>query len=170
MTFPTEDKDTIDAPISKTRQKKEDHALQMLGERLVELPGNQLEGICLPDEILEAVLLAVKTTAHGARRRQIKYIGTLLRKTDTAPIEAALNVIARGDYEKKAAFKKVETWRDQLRGGNMDLINDILAECPMAERQQLTQLARNAKKESDGNKGTKASRALFRYLKDVSER
>lgn len=170
MTLPTDGKDTMDAPISRTRQKKEDHARQMLGERLVELSEIQLEGICLPDEILEAVLLAAKTAAHGARRRQIKHIGALLRRIDTAPIEKTLNVIARGDYEKKAAFKKVETWRDQLRTGNMDLVNDILAECPMAERQQLTQLARNAKKESDGNKGTKASRALFRYLKEVSKK
>ena len=169
MTSPTEDNDTIVDPISKTRRKKEDHARQAIGERLVELSENQLERMDLPDEILEEVLLASRTTTHGARRRQIKYIGSLLRNIDITPILNALEVIDRGDYEQKAAFKKIEDWRDRLRSGNMDLINDILAECPMAERQQLTQLARNAKKELEGNKGTKASKALFRYLKEVSE-
>ncbi len=169
MTSPIEDKDTLDAPLSRTRQKKEDHARQMLGERLVDLSENQLERIGLSDEILEEVILAGKTTSHGARRRQIKYIGSLLRNIDTTPIEKALEIIDRGDYEQKAAFKKIETWRDKLKEGNMGLIDEILTECPMAERQQLSQLARNAKKEFEENRGTKASKALFRYLKQISE-
>ena len=167
MTIPTEDNET--APLSRTKQKKEDHARQALGERLVELSESQLERMELPDEILEEVLLAIRTATHGARRRQIKYIGSLLRNIDISPIEKALEIIDRGDYEQKAAFKKLENWRDRLKEGNMELIDDILDECPMAERQQLTQLARNAKKELEGKKGTKASKALFRYLKQVSE-
>ena len=169
MTFSTENKEPADIPISKTMKKKEDHARQKLGERLVGLSDNQLERIGLSDEILEEIYLARKTTAHGARHRQIKYIGALLRNIDISPIEKTLEIIDRGDYELKAAFKRLENWRDQLREGDMDLINDILEECPLAERQQLTQLARNAKKEFEGDKGTKASKALFRYLKKVSE-
>ena len=165
----TEDKETADITISRTRLKKEDHALQMLGEKLVNLSLNQLDRIGIPGEILQEVLLASKTTAHGARRRQIKHIGALLRDIDTTPIEKALQVIAMGDYEQKAAFKKTENWRDRLKEGDMALISDILAECPLAERQQLSQLARNARKEFEGGKGTKASRALFRYLREVSE-
>lgn len=169
MTFYTENEDTVDIPVSRTQKKKDDRALQKLGERLVELSENQLERIDLPDEIREEILLARNTTAHGARRRQVKYIGSLLRNTDITPIEKALKVIDRGDYEQKLAFKKLENWRDQLKTGNMELINEILAECPLAERQKLTQLARNAKKEFQGNRGTKASKALFRYLREVSE-
>lgn len=169
MTLPIKDEDETDAVISRTKKKTDDHALQMIGARLVELSEKQLEGIELPDNVREAVLLASRTTAHGARKRQVKYIGSLLRKFDTAPIEMALNVIARGDYEKALVFKKLEIWRDQLRAGDMELINKILTDCPLAERQQLSQLARNAKKEFTGNKGVKASRALFRYLKDVWE-
>jgi ribosome-associated protein len=168
MTSFIEDKDSNALPISRTRQKKEDHARQMLGERLVELSENQLQRMGLPDEILEEVILASKTTAHGAKKRQIKYIGSLLRQIDITPIENALEVIARGDYEQKAAFKKVENWRDQLKEGDMELINEILEQCPLAERQQLAQLARNAKKEFEENRGTKASKALFRYLRKVT--
>lgn len=168
MTLPPEDNDPADIPISRTRQKKEDRARQILGEKLVNLSVNQLERFNLPDEIFDEVLLAARTNTHGARRRQIKHIGALLRKIDTTPIEAALKVIAMGDYEQKAVFKRLENWRDRLKEGNLDLINDILTQCPLAERQQLAQLARNAKKEFEGNKGTRASKALFRYLKEVS--
>jgi ribosome-associated protein len=167
MTLSTEDKEPDALPTSRTRQKKEDHALQALGERLVGLSNNQLERMSLPDEIFKEVILAGKTTAHGARRRLIKHIGALLRNIDTTSIEDALEVIAMGDYELKAEFKKLENWRDRLKEGDMELISDILSECPLAERQQLTQLARNAKKEFEGNKGTKASKALFRYLKEI---
>lgn len=169
MTFYTEDEETVDIPVSRTKKKKNDKARQKLGERLVGLSENQLERIGLSDEIVEEVHLAGKTTAHGVRHRQIKYIGSLLRNIDISPIEKALEIIDRGDYEQKAAFKKLENWRDRLKEGDMKLINEILGECPLAERQQLTQLARNAKKEFEGNKGTKASKALFRYLKKVSE-
>ena len=133
------------------------------------LSAEQLERLDLSNDLREAVSLAFKTTAHGARRRQLKHIGSLLRQVDTEPILKALDDYARGDHDKKLAFKRIEAWRDQLRAGNMMVMEDILAECPLAERQQLAQLARNAKKEFDENKGAKASKALFRYLKDVSE-
>ena len=169
MTSSTEENEIIETPLSRTKQKKEDHVRQALGERLAGLSESQLERMGLSDEILEEILLAGKTTTHGARRRQIKYIGSLLRGIDVTPIENILAIIDRGDYEQKAAFKKIENWRDRLREGNMELIDEILSECPQAERQQLTQLARNAKKEFEGNRGTKAAKALFKYIKQVSE-
>lgn len=148
--------------------KKADHARQKLGERLVALSAEQLERLGLSNELREAVALARKTTPHGARNRQVKHIGSLLRQVDTAPVEKALDDIARGDDEKNLALKKLEIWRDQLRTGNTTVVDEILTECPPAERQQLVQLARNAKKESEESKGVKASKALFRYLKKVS--
>jgi len=63
-------------------------------------------------------------------------IGTLLRRVDITPIEEALDDIAQGHYEKARAFKKIESWQDQLRAGNMTLINEILAASPHAQRQQ----------------------------------
>ncbi len=170
MTFSDENNDTPDLPLSRTQQKKADHARQKLGERLVGLSAEQLERIEMSNELREAVVLARKTTRHGARRRQVKYIGSLLRRADITPIEKVLDGIAQGDYEKALAFKKLESWRDQLQAGNMELVNEILSACPQAQRQQLTQLARNAKKASEGNKGAKASKALFRYLKEMSEK
>jgi len=78
---------------SRTRKKNEDRALQRLGEQLVALPSSQLERMELPDELLTAIEFARKIRKHGARRRQIKYIGALMRHIDPQPIETALDRI-----------------------------------------------------------------------------
>jgi len=75
---------------SRTRKKNEDRALQRLGEQLVALPFGQLETMELPDELPAAIELARKIRSHGARRRQMQYIGTLMRHIDPQPIETAL--------------------------------------------------------------------------------
>jgi ribosome-associated protein len=164
----TEDQGAEELYVSRTQLKKEDHARQKLGERLVGLSAEQLDRIDLPDELRAAVSVARKTTANVARRRHVKHVGSVLRRIDNEPIERALGVIDRGDYEQAYAFKKIEAWRDRLREGDTALIEEILTACPGAERQRLSQLARNARKEFEGGKGTKASKALFRYLNEVS--
>ena len=65
-------------------------------------------------------------------------------------------------------FKKIEKWRDELRQGNQALIDEILNNCPDADRQRLTQLARNAHREFEAGTGVKSSRTLFRYLRQVA--
>ena len=85
---------------SRTQKKNEDRALQRLGEQLAALPFAQLETMGLPDELLSAIELAHKIKSHGARRRQIQYIGALMRHIDPQPIEAALNRIRTGNLRK----------------------------------------------------------------------
>ena len=81
---------------SRTRKKNEDRALQRLGERLVALPLSQLETMELPDDLMAAIELARKIRSHGARRRQMQYIGVLMRQIDPQPIETALESIRLG--------------------------------------------------------------------------
>jgi ribosome-associated protein len=85
---------------SRTRRKNEDRALQRLGEQLVALPFDQLETMGLPDELLTAIELARKIKSHGARRRQIQYIGAIMRHIDPQPIETALNRIRSKNSRK----------------------------------------------------------------------
>ncbi len=85
---------------SRTRRKNEDRALQRLGEQLVVLPFRQLETMGLPDELLTAIEFARKIRSHGARRRQIQYIGALMRHIDPKPIETALDRIRTGNLRK----------------------------------------------------------------------
>jgi len=85
---------------SRTRKKNEDRALQRLGEQLVALPSGLLNAMELPDELLTAIEFARKIKPHGARRRQIQYIGALMRHIDPQPIETALERIRSGKLPK----------------------------------------------------------------------
>ncbi len=153
---------------SRTQQKNEARALQKLGEQLVTLSSEQLQGVDIQEELLKAVMVARKTRTHEARRRQMQYIGTLMRNTDPKPIQDALENIKRGDSPKTRALKKIEKWRDEIKKGNRQIIEEILSNCPDAERQRLAQLARNARNCHETGKGEKSSRTLFPYLKEIS--
>ncbi|CAB1079077.1 hypothetical protein D1AOALGA4SA_6794 [Olavius algarvensis Delta 1 endosymbiont] len=78
---------------SRTQKKKEDRALQRLGEQLVNLPIGLLETMELPDELLAAIELVHNIKSRSAKRRQIQYIGALMRHIDPQPIIAALERI-----------------------------------------------------------------------------
>jgi ribosome-associated protein len=152
---------------SKTRKKKEALSLQELGERLVKLSNDLIGDMELPAEIYDAVMFAKTVKKHGARRRQLQYIGTLMRKYDPSAIQEALHNLDAGNERKATAFQKLERWRDELIAGNEALMEEIVRSCPDAGRQQLSQLARQARKEMKTGKPPKASRALFRYLRSV---
>ena len=85
---------------SRTRRKNEDKALQRLGEELVALPFSQLETMGLPDELLTAIEFARRIRSHSARRRQLQYIGVLMRHIDPQPIENALDRIRSGNLRE----------------------------------------------------------------------
>lgn len=85
---------------SRTQKKNEDRALQRLGEQLVALPIGRLETMELPEELLTAIELAHKIKSRSARRRQIQYIGALMRHIDPQPIAAALERTRSGSTRK----------------------------------------------------------------------
>jgi len=153
---------------SRTLKKKEAQDLQRLGEKLVDLSSDQLENIDMPIELLNAVKFAYTTKKHGARRRQMQYIGTLMRKINTEPIKKAIEEIELGEYSKALNFKKIEKMRDELIAGDNNLIEAILKKWPQTERSRLFQLVRNARKEASNSKTGKSYRSLFRYLMEIS--
>ncbi len=154
---------------SKTEKKKDAIALQDLGEKLVKLPDEQLKGIDMPEELSNAVRQAKTIKSHGALKRQMQFIGTLMRKIDPAPVREAIDGIEQGNYKKTIEFKETERYRDELMASNKELMDEILLKYPSADRQQLSQLVRNALKERKDNKPPKAFRALFRYLKEIKK-
>jgi ribosome-associated protein len=153
--------------ISKTQKKKEAESLQKLGEKLVRLPTEQLKEFGLPVELFDAVQFAKTVKQRIALKRQMQYIGTLMRKIDPEPIKEAINHLEHGNYKKAVVFKEIEKWRDELTAGNKTLMEEILGKYRAADRQQLSQYIRNAIKERDNNKPPRSSRVLFRYLKEI---
>lgn len=155
---------------SRTRMKKEAMALQRIGERLADLSEDQLNRMALPGGLLEAILEVKSMKAHGARRRQMQYIGSLMRKVDVEPIEQALLEIEQGAFSQARAFHQVEAWRDRLVDGDDALMEEILTTVNGVDRQRLGQLVRSARKEKDNAAATKKSaRHLFRYLKSLMD-
>jgi ribosome-associated protein len=120
----------MEEPLSRTEKKKAALSLQELGEQLVKLSNEQLRSMDLPESLFTAILLAKKTTKHVPLLRQMQYIGTLMRKYDTTAIAEFLHTIEEGNHKRTIAFKKIETWRDELVAGNDQVLETILAERP----------------------------------------
>ena len=151
---------------SKSQVKREMHELQALGKQLVELSPRQLVDIPLSDQIRDAIILA-RTLKHGAVRRQLKYIGSLMPKEDEDSIRTMLHKVQQPHKDEVKAFHQLEQWRDQLLHGDQDLLNELTDKFDNFDRQHVRQLIRNAKKEQELNKPPKSARLLFKYLTEI---
>jgi len=159
------DQDVEEQPKSKSQIKRDFLELQSLAKRLIELPPKYLTKIPLSDETKEAVVEARYLT-KGAMSRQVKYIGNLMPNEDVAAIRSALDKLRQGDNEKTNAFHEVEQWRDRLLQGDQKLLEELAFRFGNFERQYISQLIRNAKKEQQLNKPPKSARLLFKCLVD----
>ncbi len=159
-----------DRPPSKSQRKREAHALQALGENLVALTPAQLARIPLPDDLRAAIDEARRLRQRGARKRQMQYIGKLMRLLDDpAEVQAAWErVTAPGEAETRR-LHRVERWRDRLLEEDDAALGDWLAEHPATDRQHLRQLVRAALKERERQHPPKKARELFRYLRSFME-
>jgi len=152
--------------VSKTRKKREMLELQALGAALAELPESQLKQMNLDQQLLEALLEAKRIKSHEAKRRQMQYVGRLMRDIDAAPIRAALAEIDGGSAQATARHRRLEAWRERLIGDD-EALTAFAAEHPGADLQALRTLIRNARKEQKEGKPPRAFRELFRVLKDI---
>ncbi len=155
------------APPSKTRRKHEMHALQDLGEQLVSLDPARLRTLALPERLHDAVLLARTITRHEARRRQMQFIGRLMRDVDPAPLEAALKHWRQGPAEEKARFAALERWRTRLLDDATGLADFVVAH-PGTDRADLAELVHAARAERDKGGAPHRQRALFRAIRKAA--
>ena len=155
-----------ESQLSKTRRKKEMHALQEIGEQLVQLDLKRLTDLGLPDRLMEAILEAKRIRAHGALRRQMQLIGKLMRSVDAEPIRKQLHLLESLTVEQTARLHLLERWRERLLADER-AIGDFGQQYPDADLQHLRTLARNAMKERLANKPPKSFRALFQELQKI---
>ena len=153
---------------SKTRRKKEMHALQALGASLTDLTPDQLAEIDMPGELREAVVEARRITSHEARRRQIQYIGRLMRDVDPAPILAKLEEWHGQSRTATATMHAVERWRDRLLADESAL-TEFAGEHTGRDLQRLRSLIRTARAERAAGKPPRAFRELFREIRGLLE-
>lgn len=153
---------------SKSQLKREMTALQEMGETLVKLSDRDLQRVPLDDDLKTEILKARSIQQREGRRRQLQYIGKLMRAIDCTPIEAALKKMAAGNRAEARQFHALEDLRDELIANNDNALENTLQIYPNADRQHLRQLIRNAQREQAANKPPASARKLFRYLRELS--
>lgn len=151
---------------SKTQRKREMQALQDLGEELVALSSEKLAELDLPTLLLDAVLAARRISKFGALRRQMQYVGRLMREVDAAPIRARLDAWNGVSTAENARQHLIERWRTRLIEDELALA-DLVNEFPRADTQRLRTLIRNVKREAEAGKPPKSFRELFQELRGL---
>lgn len=161
--------DEIDARPSKSERKREMQALQELGSHIVKLSEGELATIPLEGALAEAIAVARRITSHEGLRRQMQYIGRLMRETDVEAIEAAYEELQNGRQQMNQRFHLLEQLRDRLIAEGPNAMDAVTGDYPEADRQHLRQLITAAVKEREQNKPPAAARKLFRYLRELAE-
>jgi ribosome-associated protein len=159
--------DPRDLPPSKSQLKRDAHALQKLGIDLLEVPESEWASLGLGEALVLALREAKRLHSHGARKRQLQYIGKLMRDIDPEPIQRYFRQLQQKARQQTLRHHQLERWRDRLIEEGDLALGAFLELHGQADRQHLRQLIRQAKKERAENKPPRASRVLFRYIRDL---
>lgn len=158
--------DEEELPPSKTKIKKQMHELRDLGKELTELGKDQIAQLDIPENLRDAIREMKNINKFGAQRRQMQYIGKLMREVDTAPILAKLDAWKGKSQHHIAYMHQLERWRDRLME-NDSTLTELLAAHPQADAQRLRTLIRNAQKELEAGKPPKNYREIFQVLREI---
>lgn len=166
-----------DLPPSKSQVKRDMHALLALGRELIALPSARLAQLPLDETLRDAIELAQRTHSHEGRRRQVHYVGKLMRRADAPALRAQLDLWANGSAAQARAMHRIEALRDRLLEDDA-ILTTLLETYAVPDIQALRTQIRAARKElrdnaalPDGREpARKQYRALFQTLKQLEER
>jgi len=168
------DDSALEAPIerpSKTQLKKASHDLQDLGEALVALPEDRLSGLGIDEALLDAIREFKRTRSFEGKRRQMQYIGKLMRRTDPEPLREAVAAMQLGRAKDALALHEAERWRAELIASD-DALTRWTAAHPDGDLQQLRSLIRAARKDAAAapeQRSGRAYRELFKFIRQHHE-
>lgn len=162
------DDENDDDEISKSQRKRDMTALQKLGTTLVSLKSSQIEQLKLPEALLDAVLEAKRLTKNEAIRRQMQFIGRIMRSVEAEPIQMQIDAWNGLNDQESAKQHQLERWRDRLVDDDSALA-EFIAQFPNVDVQQLRTLIRNTRKEQLAKKPPANYRALFRMLREIMQ-
>jgi ribosome-associated protein len=162
--------DQPDKP-SKSQRKRDMHELQALGVKLVELNADQLDSVEMPEDLRDAIMEARRIKSHEGKRRQLQYIGRLMRDVDPAPIRERIDALEGRSREHAAHEHEIARWRDRLLEGEAAMSEAAMAELASQhaglDLQHLRTLVRNAKADQEAGRPPRHYRELFRALRDA---
>ena len=155
-----------DSVVSKTELKKDSKNIQQFGKKISELTINNIEAFKFPLNIYEAVIDLKNLKSNSAKKRQVQYLGKLLREidlTDALIVMKQLEVSSQKEIQRNHI---IEAWRDKLLINN-DSITEFIDKYPQIDRQTLRQTISNTQKEKKDNREPKYSRQLFKLIKGI---
>jgi ribosome-associated protein len=152
---------------SRNELKKQMQDLQELGEAVASLPVDRLDKLKIDERLRDAIDELRRTRSFEGKRRQIQYIGKLMKHEDPEPLREAVASFRVGSATDTLALHQAEYWRDQLLAGDEALAEWVKA-YPATDIQQLRSLVRSARKErlEPGERHGRAYRDLFRMVKE----
>ena len=154
--------------LSKSERKRDAKRLQALGLKLAGLNHRQLDRVPLTKELTQALEEYHRITSNEAKRRQLQFIGKLMRTADTPGIEQALGLIEGKSARAKYQMHQLEAWRDRLLAEDSALTEYLHAH-PTIDRQLLRHHINRARAANGTQDQRTAARILFRYLRDNAE-
>jgi len=165
---PIDDPEYDSTQPSKSQRKRDSHDLQDLGEELVALSDARLAELELPERLRAAILEARRISKFGALRRQMQYVGKLMRaeEVDVSTIRARLDAWKGLSREATAHMHLLERWRDRLVADD-ESIGELAERYPGGDLQRLRTLVRNARKEHAAGLAPASYRQLFQALKEI---
>ena len=155
---------------SKTRLKQQSQDLQVLGVAVSELSNDRLAAIDMPDALRDAIDQFRRTKSFEGRRRQMQYVGKLMRSADEEALREAVAAFKLGSAKDTLALHEAERWRAELIAHD-DALTRWMLEHADTDTQQLRSLVRAARRDtaskaSDGRQ-PRSHRDLFQFIKPL---
>jgi len=160
----------VEARPSKTKLKQQSHDLQELGVALTALSQERLDGIDMPESLRDAIEEFRRTRSHEGKRRQMQYVGKLMRNADEEALREAVAAATLGSAQYALALHEAEQWRLALIKDD-DAMTRWLQAHPETDTQQLRSLVRAARRDAAGlpaeARQPKSFRELFQFLRPL---
>ena len=162
-----DDDSSLPTTVSRAAKKRSMDELLKLVLFLMELSPGDFDALGLPEEFRDYIIEARKVKAHGARRRQIRYVIQKLAADDVDMIKEKIANMKELRDKRAKNFHVIESMRDRVLAGGDEMIQEVMERFPNADRQQLRNLQRAALKEKVPGTNVKTNKAMFRFLQDL---
>ena len=163
-----ESPDATEARPSKTQLKQQSHDLQTLGVAVAELSAERFAALEMPERLRDAIVEFRRTRSHEGRRRQMQYVGKLMRSADEEALREAVAAATLGSAKETLALHETERWRAELVAGDDALVRWLQAH-PDTDTQHMRSLVRAARRDAVAlapeARQPKSHRDLFQFIK-----
>ena len=151
--------------VSKTELKKDSKKIQAFGKKISELSSEEISSFKFPDTILKAIKDCKSIKSNVAKKRQVQYLGKLLREIDLSEAYLKMDQINSNSQLEVRNNHKAEIWRERLIQ-DKNALTELIRLCPDVDRQKIRQLIQNTLKETKASNPPKYYRQLFKYIKE----